>query len=54
MKKLEKIYLCQIAWRKGAQEYANQLFEEARSQVKYWGDNNLLLQITDWLQTRKF
>ncbi|MPX15600.1 polyprenyl synthetase family protein [Moraxella catarrhalis] len=52
--KLEKSTYVKLLGVKGAQEYANQLFEEARSQVKYWGDNNLLLQITDWLQTRKF
>lgn len=52
--KLEKSTYVKLLGVKGAQEYANQLFEEARSQVKYWGDNNLLLQITDWLQKRKF
>lgn len=52
--KLEKSTYVKLLGVKGAQDYANQLFEEARSQVKYWGDNNLLLQITDWLQTRKF
>ncbi|MPW69170.1 polyprenyl synthetase family protein [Moraxella catarrhalis] len=52
--KLEKSTYVKLLGVDGAQEYANQLFEEARSQVKYWGDNNLLLQITDWLQTRKF
>lgn len=52
--KLEKSTYVKLLGVKGAQAYANQLFEEARSQVKYWGDNNLLLQITDWLQTRKF
>lgn len=52
--KLEKSTYVKLLGVKGARAYANQLFEEARSQVKYWGDNNLLLQITDWLQTRKF
>lgn len=52
--KLEKSTYVKLLGIKGAQEYANQLFEEARLQVKYWGNNNLLLQITDWLQTRKF
>lgn len=52
--KLEKSTYVKLLGIKGAQEYANQLFEEARLQVKYWGNHNLLLQITDWLQTRKF
>lgn len=52
--KLEKSTYVKLLGVDGAQDYANQLFEEARAQVKYWGNNNLLLQITDWLQTRKF
>lgn len=54
--KLEKSTYVKLLGVKGAQEYANQLFEEARAQVKvkHWGNNNLLLQITDWLQKRKF
>lgn len=52
--KLEKSTYVKLLGVKGAQDYANELFEEARAQVKYWGNNNLLLQITDWLQTRKF
>lgn len=54
--KLEKSTYVKLLGVDGAQEYANELFEEARAQVKvkHWGNNNLLLQITDWLQTRKF
>lgn len=54
--KLEKSTYVKLLGVDGAQEYANQLFEEARAQVKvkHWGNNNLLLQITDWLQKRKF
>lgn len=52
--KLEKSTYVKLLGVDGAQDYANELFEEARAQVKYWGNNNLLLQITDWLQTRKF
>lgn len=54
--KLEKSTYVKLLGVDGAQDYANELFEEARAQVKikHWGNNNLLLQITDWLQTRKF
>ena len=54
--KLEKSTYVKLLGVDGAQDYANELFEEAREQVKvkHWGNNNLLLQITDWLQTRKF
>lgn len=54
--KLEKSTYVKLLGVDGAQDYANQLFEEARAQVKvkHWGNNNLLLQITDWLQKRKF
>lgn len=54
--KLEKSTYVKLLGVDGAQDYANELFEEARAQVKvkHWGNNNLLLQITDWLQKRKF
>lgn len=54
--KLEKSTYVKLLGVDGAQDYANELFEEARAQVKvkHWGNNNLLLQITDWLQKRNF
>ena len=54
--KLEKSTYVKLLGVDGAQDYANKLRKEAREQVKvkHWGNNNLLLQITDWLQTRKF
>ena len=52
--KLEKSTYVKLLGVKGAQAYANQLFEGAQVKVKHWGNNNLLLQITDWLQKRKF
>ncbi|OAU96029.1 polyprenyl synthetase family protein [Moraxella catarrhalis] len=52
--KLEKSTYVKLLGVDGAQDYADELFEEARAQVKHWGSDNLLLQITDWLQKRKF
>ncbi|OOR82972.1 polyprenyl synthetase family protein [Moraxella canis] len=52
--KLEKSTYVKLLGVDGAQDYANELFEEARAEVKHWGSDNLLLQITDWLQKRKF
>lgn len=37
-----------------AQRYADALFNEARLQVADFGNDNLLIQIIDWLQKRKF
>ena len=52
--KLEKSTYVKLLGVDGAQDYADELFEEARAQVKHWDGDNLLLQITDWLQKRKF
>lgn len=52
--KLEKSTYVKLLGVDGAQDYADELFKEARAQVKHWGSDNLLLQITDWLQKRKF
>ena len=37
-----------------ARAYADELFDKAREQVADLGDDNLLLQMVDWLQKRDY
>lgn len=52
--KLEKSTYVKLLGVDGARRYANQLFDEARAAVAQFGDDNLLLQIVQWLQVRSF
>lgn len=52
--KLEKSTYVKLLGIESAQQYAKSLFDQAREQVVDFGTDNLLIQIIDWLQTRKF
>lgn len=52
--KLEKSTYVKLLGVDGAKAYANQLFDDARTAVSGFGEQNLLVQIVDWLQARSF
>lgn len=52
--KLEKSTYVKLLGIDAAQQYAADLFDDARAQVADFGDDNLLIQIIDWLQQRQF
>ncbi len=52
--KLEKSTYVKLLGIESAQQYAASLFDDARAQVADFGDNNLLIQLIDWLQRRQF
>lgn len=52
--KLQKSTYVKLLGVQQADDYANQLFEQARQSVAVFGHNNLLTQLVNWLQHRKF
>lgn len=50
--KLDKSTYVKLLGVDNARAYANKLFDEAREQVAEFGDDNLLIQMVDWLQKR--
>ncbi|MFB6348271.1 polyprenyl synthetase family protein [Moraxella sp. ZJ142] len=52
--KLEKSTYVKLLGVDGASRYADDLFDKARQSVSDFGTDNLLIQIANWLQKRKF
>lgn len=52
--KLDKSTYVKLLGVEHARAYADELFGEARGQVAGLGENNLLLQVVDWLQKRDY
>lgn len=52
--KLDKSTYVKMLGVDDAQQYANALFTQAKIHLIGLGDNNLLINIVDWLQARKF
>lgn len=50
--KLQKSTYVALLGVDNARAYADELFDKAKAQVAQLGDNNLLLQLVDWLQHR--
>lgn len=52
--KLDKSTYVKLLGVGNARAYADELFDKAREQVSEFGDDNLLLQMVDWLQKRGY
>ncbi|WP_432806246.1 polyprenyl synthetase family protein [Moraxella nasicaprae] len=52
--KLEKSTYVKLLGVEQARHYADELFAQARECVAVFGDDNLLLQVVDWLQKRDY
>ena len=52
--KLDKSTYVKLLGVDNARAYADELFDKAREQVSEFGDDNLLLQMVDWLQKRGY
>lgn len=52
--KLDKSTYVKLLGVDEARAYADELFDNARGQVAEFGENNLLLQVVDWLQQRNY